>query len=80
MKGFTADAANLIFPRLTIRRFGFDLRCLFIARAHGLRIEHTAVDFHYDDEPTTVDFGRDALRMFRDIMKVRWNGSRGKYD
>lgn len=80
LKGFTADAANLIFPRLTIRRFGFDLECLFIARAHALRITHTAVDFHYEDEPTTVDFVRDAFRMLRDIMTVRWNGWHGNYD
>ena len=79
LKGFTAHAASIIFPRLTIRRFGFDMECLFIARVHGLRITHTAVEFHYDDEPTTVDFFRDALRMLRDIMKVRWNGWRGNY-
>lgn len=80
LKGFTADAATIIFPRLTIPRFGFDLECLFIARAHALRIQHTAVEFHYDDEPTTVDFVRDVLRMLRDIMIVRWNGWRGNYN
>jgi dolichyl-phosphate beta-glucosyltransferase len=79
LKGFTADAARTIFPRLTIHRFGFDLECLFIARAHGFRIANTAVDFHYDDEPTTVDFVRDVFRMMRDIMTVRWNGWRGNY-
>lgn len=80
LKGFTAQAATIIFPRLTIRRFGFDLECLFIARAHGLRITHTAVDFQYDDEPSTVDFFRDVLRMLRDIMTVRWNGWHGNYN
>lgn len=80
LKGFTANAATIIFPRLTIPRFGFDLECLFIARAHGLRITNTAVDFHYDNEPTTVDFSRDALRMLGDIMKVRWNGWHGGYN
>lgn len=80
LKGFTADAARLIFPRLTIWRFGFDLECLFIARARRLRIVQTAVEFHYDDEPTTVDFVRDGLRMLRDITTVRWNGWNGSYD
>lgn len=80
LKGFTATAASTIFERLTIRRFGFDLECLFIARTHDLQIKPTAVDFHYDDEPTTVDFVRDSLRMLRDIMTVRWNGWRGKYN
>lgn len=79
LKGFTANAAMTIFPRLTIHRFGFDLECLFIARSRGLRIKNTAVDFHYDEEPTTVDFVRDVFRMLRDIVTVRLNGWRGNY-
>lgn len=79
LKGFTAEAVDLVFLRLTIDRFGFDLECLFIARAHNLRITQTAVEFHYDDEPTTMNFIRDALCMMADITTVRWNGWRGIY-
>lgn len=79
LKGFTAEAAAQIFPRLTIDDFGFDLECLVIARAHHLAIAQTAVEFHYDEEPTTVKFARDALAMAADVARVRWNDWRGKY-
>lgn len=79
LKGFTAAAANLIFPQLSIRRFGFDLECLFIARQHAMRIAQTPVEFHYDNEPSTVHFVRDVIAMLRDIALVRWHGWRRFY-
>ena len=36
LKGFTAAAAETVFSRLTIARFGFDVEALYIARRHGL--------------------------------------------
>src|SRR3989449_6681534 len=47
LKGFSAPAAGLVFPRLTIPGFGFDVEALYIARKHGLRVkqrseEHTS--------------------------------------
>jgi dolichyl-phosphate beta-glucosyltransferase len=79
LKGFTAAAAELCFGRSTIPGFGFDVECLYIAQAHGLVIEQTAVNFRYDDEPTTVRFARDGRRMLRDIWQVRTNAWRGQY-
>ena len=43
LKAFTARAAQLIFPRLTVPGFGFDVELLYIARKHGLRVRQTAV-------------------------------------
>lgn len=51
LKGFTRAAAELIFPRLTIQRFGFDVECLYIAERHGQRLAQVPVTFRYDDEP-----------------------------
>ncbi|HVZ76520.1 MAG TPA: glycosyltransferase [Gemmatimonadaceae bacterium] len=79
LKGFTAEAAHQIFTRSTIAGFGFDIECLYIAHCHRMRVENVAVDFRYDDEPTTVRFVRDSLRMARDIATVRWNGWTGRY-
>ncbi|MDB4917926.1 MAG: putative glycosyltransferase [Gemmatimonadetes bacterium] len=79
LKGFTADAATLCFSRSTIPGFGFDIECLYIAQQHGLGIKQTAVNFRYDDEPTTVRFARDSQRMFVDIWQVRMNAWRGQY-
>ena len=43
-------------------------------------IQQTAVNFRYDDEPTTVRFARDSNRMLQDIWKVKTNAWRGQYD
>lgn len=79
LKGFTAEAAKLCFERTTIPGFGFDIECLYIAQQHRLSIKQTAVNFRYDDEPTTVRFARDSNRMLQDIWKVKTNALRGQY-
>src|SRR2546429_2624366 len=77
LKAFTARAAELIFPRLTVAGFGFDVELLYIARKHGLRVRQTAVQYRYDDEPSTVRFATDAAAMLRDLARIRWNDWRG---
>ena len=42
-KGFSRAAAADIFPRMTIKGFGFDAELLFIARKHGFRIDQVGV-------------------------------------
>ena len=79
LKGFTAEAARLCFSRSTIPGFGFDIECLYIAQQHGLAIKQTAVNFRYDDEPTTMRFASDSRRMLLDIWRVRTNAWRGQY-
>jgi dolichyl-phosphate beta-glucosyltransferase len=80
LKGFTQAAAELIFPRLTIPRFGFDVECLYIAQRHRQRIAQVPVTFRYDDEPTTVKFARDGVRMLTDLGNIVINGWRGLYN
>ena len=79
LKGFTAHAAEIIFPRITIPGFGFDVEALFIAKKHDLSLAQTAVFFRYDEEPTTVRFAEDALRMVRDLVHIRRSDWRGRY-
>ena len=79
LKGFTARAGEVIFSRLTVPGFGFDVECLYIARKHRLTVRQTAVHFRYDEEPSTVRFAADAAEMLRDLVKIRWNDWRGRY-
>lgn len=79
LKGFTAHAGDVVFPRLTIAGFGFDLEVLYIAKRHGLKITQTAVHYRYDDEPSTVRFAADAAAMLHDLLTIRWNDWRGRY-
>ena len=79
LKGFTAEAAQTVFSRQTLSGFGFDLETLFIARSHNLKIEQMPVDFHYNDEPSTISFVQHGAEMLMDLMRVRRNGMRGIY-
>jgi len=80
LKGFTAHAAAIVFPRLSIPRFGFDVEALVIARRHGLRIAQTGVRFRVASKATTVRLVTDTARMARDLAAVRWNAWCGRYD
>jgi dolichyl-phosphate beta-glucosyltransferase len=80
LKGFTQKAAELIFPRLTIPRFGFDVECLYIAQKHGQRIAQVPVTFRYDDEPSTVRFAHDGVRMLGELGRILINARKGRYD
>src|SRR2546426_7386225 len=62
LKGFTARAAELIFPRLTIAGFGFDVELLYIAKQHGLTVAQAAVHYRDDDEPGTRRLAAGAVR------------------
>ncbi len=77
-KSFTKKAANLIFPRQTIPRFGFDVEILFIAYCNKLAIKESAVDW-YNAPGTKVSFFKDSIRMFMELFKIRMNGIKGKY-
>ena len=79
LKGFTAQAARRVFTQTTIPGFGFDIEVLYLARRLGLRMTQVAVDFRYDEEPTTVRLVRDSMRMLRDIGRVRWLAWTGRY-
>jgi len=79
LKGFTAQAATTLFPRLTVPGFGFDLEILYVALRHGLRITQVPVSFRYDSEPSSLRFARDGATMLGDLLKIRWNDWRGAY-
>ena len=79
LKGFSADAANKLFSRLSIKGFPFDIEAIFIAEKMGMRIREIPVEFRYFNEPTTVEFMNDSLGMARDIAKIRLNHAHGRY-
>jgi len=79
LKGFTAHAADTLFPRLTIETFGFDVELLYVALRHGLQIAQVPVRFRYDNEPSSMRFTRDGATMLGDLVRIRWNDWRGRY-
>jgi glycosyltransferase involved in cell wall biosynthesis len=77
-KAFRRPAAQAIFPLQKIERWGFDPEILFLARRMGLRVAEVPVVWAHS-EGTRLHPFRDGLRMFGDVMRIRWNALTGNY-
>lgn len=71
-KAFRREDARAIFSAMTVRRFGFDVEALYLARKLGLKIAEIAVVWNHS-EGSKVRYFRDALRMIAEILKIRVN-------
>lgn len=80
LKGFSARAADTVFQRVTIPRFGFDVEALYVAQKHGFTVGQLPVTFRYDNEPSTVNFVRAGLTMAGELVQVKLHDWRGHYE
>jgi dolichyl-phosphate beta-glucosyltransferase len=78
-KLFTGAAADAVFSRATIDGWAFDIEALAIARRLGLRVHELPIEWHYRALSRVSPF-RDSWLMARDVLKIRANAARGKYD
>ena len=77
-KAFRREKARVIFEQQRTAGFGFDPEILFLARQKGLQIAEIPVRWAHD--PTTkVNLFRDSMRMFFDLLAIRWNALVGRY-
>ena len=77
-KAFRRDAAQQIFPLQKIERWGFDPESLFLARRAGLKTEEVPVVWAHS-EGTRLNPLRDGLRMFVEVLRIRWYSIAGEY-
>lgn len=77
-KAFRREAAQQIFPKQKIERWGFDPEILFVARRLNLRTVEIPVLWAHS-EGTRLHPFRDGIRMFGDVMRIRWNALTGAY-
>ena len=77
-KAFRREAAQRIFPMQKIERWGFDPEILFLARRLGLRTVEVPVIWAHS-EGTRLHPFRDGIRMFGDVVRIRWNALTGAY-
>jgi glycosyltransferase involved in cell wall biosynthesis len=77
-KAFTQEAAKKIFPLQKIERWGFDPELLYLARKSGLKVAEIPVAWAHV-EGTRISPLRDGMRMFGEVLKIRWNAFTGKY-
>jgi glycosyltransferase involved in cell wall biosynthesis len=78
-KAFRRDAARRVFPLQRIERWGFDPEILFLARKMGLVVKEVPVVWAHS-EGTRLHPFRDGLRMFGDVVRIRWNSISGAYN
>jgi len=88
-KAFSRRAAKIIFSRVQLyganspviahsKVTGFDVELLFLARKEGMRIREVPVRWYYSPG-SKVDPLRDSWQNLMDVVKVRLNDVRGRY-
>ncbi len=79
-KMITAEAANKIFSKMTIDRWGFDIEMLSLARKFGYKIKEVPITWKND--PNTASHPRLSayFQVLTETVKIRWNLMTGKYD
>lgn len=77
-KCFSKEAADAIFNKVTIERWGFDSEILFLAKKHGYLIKEVPVSWA-NDRNTKVRFPQDIFNSFAELIKIRLNNLSGRY-
>jgi len=77
-KAFGRDAAHAIFGRQRIDGFGFDVEILYLARRFGYPIRVVPLQWVHKENSRVMPV-RDTLLMLSDVLRVRFNGWRGRY-
>jgi glycosyltransferase involved in cell wall biosynthesis len=77
-KLFKRDRVVDIFKKQTIYGFGFDPEILFMASKQNLKIREVPIRWSHA-EGSKIRFLRDGVRMFSDIVRIRWNDVIGRY-
>ena len=78
-KCFRDEVAQTIFPLQTMGGMSFDAEVLFIARLKGYQLQEVAIDWYFDPD-SRVRLVQDSLRMAFDLLTIRLNAVRGRYD
>jgi glycosyltransferase involved in cell wall biosynthesis len=77
-KAFTRRSAQAIFPLQKIERWGFDPELLYLARKLGFVVREVPVAWSHR-EGTRIHPLRDGIRMFGELLRIRWYALKGNY-
>jgi len=77
-KAFRRERSRIIFEQQRIESFGFDPEILFLAKRNGLRVAEIPVRWSHD-AASKVNVVADGMRMFLELILIRWNAIRGYY-
>ena len=82
LKGFRFNAAQRLFDRLYLMNFSFDAELIFLARKYQMRIDQIPVHvsrFH-SYKHSSLKLYWEPIWMFFDLIHIRFNSLRGRYD
>jgi glycosyltransferase involved in cell wall biosynthesis len=77
-KAFTRLSAQAIFPLQKIERWGFDPELLYLAKKFGFAVREVPVAWAHR-EGTRIHPLRDGIRMFWELLRIRWYALKGNY-
>lgn len=77
-KCFSAEAAQNIFSKITIERWGFDIEALALARKLKYKIKEVPIEWVNDSE-SHVKLST-YIEVLSETFRVRWNLMTGKYN
>ena len=78
-KAFRGDVAKHLFSLAKIDGFGFDTEIVFLAQKFGYKIEEVPVTWIHKDD-SRVNPLRAPFQMMGELLEVRLNDIRGRYD
>lgn len=79
LKGFGHDAAQRLFGLSRVDGFAFDVEILVIAERQAMALTEVPVELD-SAEGSTVRLSVDAVRMVRDLLRIRRWAAAGAYD
>lgn len=78
-KMFPNKIGKKIFNKVTINRWGYDSEVLFLAKKYKCKIVEIPVDWNNSEE-SKVDLKKDVIRSLADIVQIRINNFKNKYN
>jgi glycosyltransferase involved in cell wall biosynthesis len=79
LKAFRSDVAQLVFSRSVINGFAFDVEVFHLVERYRLSLDELPVEL-VNSQRSTVRVARDAVRLIRDLFRIRRRGRRGGYE
>lgn len=79
LKGFDRETAKLIFKKMTINGFCFDVDILACAKANKKKILTIPIEFNYTHEMSTINFVKQTFIMTFDLFRIFFKQITGYY-
>ncbi len=82
LKVFKKEAAKSLFSKQTLNEWSFDTELLYLAKKKKYRIKEVkaVVLQEYGTKDSKINFLKDPIKMFLDLLKIRLNDICGKYE